>query len=206
MLYFLQTDGLGGKMKKKWWSSLRIKIIAWSFVPTLIILSTVAWFTFYSYQKVLGDLAIKQDRAIVQSKAESFFLAVQNLINPPLIPILFEIDTNRELPLETRAQNIIDHLPGINIFDGGIYFLDQQGKVFKTQPEQPELIGQDLSYTPQFHFIQENPNIGAFTDLLTIGPSGKRLICIALAMTDPNVKSIGAGYYCLTIFPVTQNA
>jgi hypothetical protein len=44
-----------------WWSSLRIKIIAWSFVPTLIILSAVAWFTFFSYQQVLGDLAIRQD-------------------------------------------------------------------------------------------------------------------------------------------------
>ena len=56
-------------MKKNWWNSLRIKIIAWSFVPTVIILSAVAWFTFYSYQKVIGDLAIKQDWAIVQSKA-----------------------------------------------------------------------------------------------------------------------------------------
>jgi hypothetical protein len=33
----------------------------WSFVPTLIILSKVDWFTFYSYQMVIGDLAIKQD-------------------------------------------------------------------------------------------------------------------------------------------------
>ncbi len=56
-------------MKKNWWNSLRTKIIAWSFVPTVIILSAVAWFTFYSYQKVLGDLAIKQDWAIAQSKA-----------------------------------------------------------------------------------------------------------------------------------------
>jgi hypothetical protein len=30
-------------------------------VPTLIILSAVTWFTFYSYQMVIGDPAIKQD-------------------------------------------------------------------------------------------------------------------------------------------------
>ena len=70
-------------MKKNWWSSLRIKIIAWSFVPTVIILSAVAWFTFYSYQKVLGDLAIKQDWAIVQYKSGPGQPgAVRNLINP----------------------------------------------------------------------------------------------------------------------------
>ena len=55
-------------MKMNWWSSLRIKIIAWSFIPTIFILSAVAWFTFFSYQQVLGDLAIKQDWAIVQTK------------------------------------------------------------------------------------------------------------------------------------------
>jgi hypothetical protein len=60
-----QRDDLGVSMKKKWWSSLQIKIIAWSFVPTVIILSAVAWFTFYSYQKVIGDLAMKQDLEIL---------------------------------------------------------------------------------------------------------------------------------------------
>lgn len=45
-------------MKKAWWKSLQVKIIGWSFVPTVIILSAVAWFTFYSYQKVLGDLGL----------------------------------------------------------------------------------------------------------------------------------------------------
>jgi hypothetical protein len=37
-------------MRKHWQGSLRTKIIAWSFVSTAIILSAVAWFTFYSYQ------------------------------------------------------------------------------------------------------------------------------------------------------------
>ena len=63
-------------MKKNWWNSLRTKIIAWSFVPTVIILSAVAWFTFYSYQKVIGDLAIKQDWAIVQSKTQPLFQCI----------------------------------------------------------------------------------------------------------------------------------
>jgi hypothetical protein len=31
----------------------------------VIILSAVAWFTFYSYQKVIGDLAMKQDLEIL---------------------------------------------------------------------------------------------------------------------------------------------
>jgi len=59
-------------MKKNWWRSLQVKIITWSFVPTVIILSAVAWFTFYSYQKVIGDLAIKQYPEIIQPKVMAF--------------------------------------------------------------------------------------------------------------------------------------
>jgi len=58
-------------MKKNWWSRLQVKIIAWSFVPTVIILSAVAWFTYYSDQQVLVDLAIKQYPDIVQPKSSA---------------------------------------------------------------------------------------------------------------------------------------
>ena len=78
-------------MKKNWWSSLQVKIIAWSFVPTVIILSAVAWFTFYSYQKVIGDLAIKQDREIVREKATLLINALNGLLEPTLLPIYLRV-------------------------------------------------------------------------------------------------------------------
>ncbi len=80
-------------MKKKWWRSLRIKIVAWSFIPTVIILSAVAWFTYYSYQQVLVDLAIKQDSAIVNTKMIQVADVVNNLFNSSLRPIILNIDT-----------------------------------------------------------------------------------------------------------------
>jgi nitrate/nitrite-specific signal transduction histidine kinase len=196
---------MGNRMKKNWWSNLQVKIITWSFIPTVIILSAVAWFTFYSYQKVLGDLAIKQNLEIIQSKIQQIVEAYNNLIGPVIVPIYY-FDKKYELTLEVRAQNILDQVQGLDIFDGGIYFLDQQGKVFKTKPTQPDLIGQDWSDTPTFRFIKEHPNAGAVTDLLTIGPSGKKIICSAVAMTDQQGKYVGLGYYCFTFYPATQNA
>lgn len=193
-------------MKKNWWSSLQVKIIAWSFVPTVIILSAVAWFAFYSYQKVIGDLAIKQDRTVVQAKAERIAEALISLLNPPLLPIVLEIDIHHEESLEVRAQHILDQAQGLEVFDGGIYFLDQQGKVFRTRPEQPELIGLDWSDTPQFRYLQEHTNAAAFTDLRSMGPSGKKIICAAQAMIGQEGGSAGSGYYCFTIYPFTQNA
>ena len=194
-------------MKRHWWRSLRVKIIGWSFVPTVIILSAVAWFTFYSYQKVIGDLAVKQYPEIIQPKAQTFYQQTAGLFNPILIPVIMQIDTDHELPLEVRAQNILDQTQGLDIYDGGIYFLDQQGKVFKTQPAQPELIGQDWSETPHFRSVNAEPNLGAFTDLITLGSSGKKVFCVAMAMTGQTWDEVlGAIYYCFTVYPATQNA
>ncbi len=192
-------------MKKTWWSKLQVKIIAWSFVPTVIILSAVAWFTFFSYQKVIGDLAIRQDREILQSKAQQIVDALNGLGRAVIVPI-FYLDSHYELDLEVRAQNILAQAQGLEMFDGGIYFLDQHGKVFKTRPALPELIGQDWSDTPWFRFIQESPNAAAITDLLTLGPSGKKVICWTTAMADQQGQHVGAGYYCFTIYPATENA
>jgi nitrate/nitrite-specific signal transduction histidine kinase len=193
-------------MKKNWWNSLRVKIIAWSFVPTVIILSAVAWFTYYSYQKVIGDLAIKQDREIVREKATLLINAINSLLEPTVLPIYLEIDNLHEGSLEVRAENILNQAQGIEIFDGGIYFLDQQGVVFKTQPAQPELIGQDWSDSPQFRYLQEHNNFSASTDLRTVGPSGKKIICTVVAMIGQKGETVGAMYFCFTIYPVTQNA
>jgi hypothetical protein len=168
----LQSDNLGVRMKKKWWRSLRIKIVAWSFIPTVIILSAVAWFTYYSYQQVLVDLAIKQDSAIVNTKMIQVTNVVNNLFNSTLRPVILNIDTNPELSPEVRAQNILDLAPNLEVFDGGIYFVDQCGIIFKTQPEQPGMIGRDWSDTSQFRYVRDNLQVRSITDIRAIGQTG----------------------------------
>jgi nitrate/nitrite-specific signal transduction histidine kinase len=193
-------------MKKNWWNSLRVKIIAWSFVPTAIILSAVAWFTFYSYQKVIGDLAIKQDLAVVQTKIDQAAQGINNLINASLRPIILNVDTKPELSREVRAQNILDHAPDLDVFDGGIYFVDQHGIVYKSQPEQPELIGQNWSDTYQFRYVRDNPpGAGPLTDIRFIGTDEAGIVCAIWPMHNTLSEFIGAGYYCLAIEPNEQN-
>jgi nitrate/nitrite-specific signal transduction histidine kinase len=193
-------------MKKNWWRGLQVKIVAWSFIPTVIILSAVAWFTFYSYQKVLGDLAIRQDWAVVHAEADRAHEPFAALINARLRPILFDVDTDLSLPLEARAQNILERAPGLEVFDGGIYFVDQDGKVFNAHPEQPELIGQDWSDSPQFRFVRDNPPGSApFSDFRPMGPEGAGVVCVAWPMHDSNGQFRGAGFYCLSIDPSGQS-
>jgi nitrate/nitrite-specific signal transduction histidine kinase len=193
-------------MKKNWWSSLRIKIVAWSFVPTAIILSAVAWFTFYSYQEVIGDLAIKQELAILRTGVDQVALELNNLINEVWHPIILDIDTEPALSPEVRAQNILDRAQKLEVFDGGVYFVDQHGKVFKTQPERPELIGQDWSDTRWFRYVRDNPpGSGPLTDILAIGIDEAGIVCAIWPMHNPQREFVGAGYYCFAIEPTGQN-
>jgi nitrate/nitrite-specific signal transduction histidine kinase len=193
-------------MKKRWWNSLRTKIIAWSFVPTLIILSGVAWFTFYSYQKVIGDLAIKQEVEALNTKVIQAADGINGLINPSLQTIILNIDTKPELSIEVRAQNILDRTPNLNVYDGGIYFVDQHGIVFKSQPEQPELIGQDWSGTSQFRYVHDNPpGGGPITNIQSIGTDDTGIVCVIWPMHNTLREFVGAGYYCLAINPNEQN-
>jgi nitrate/nitrite-specific signal transduction histidine kinase len=187
-------------MRMNWWSSLRTKIIAWSFVPTVLILSAVAWFTFFSYQQVLGDLAIKQDWAMVANKANQASLALSAMINSHLRQIALNIDTRPDLPTVVRAQNILEQAQDLEDFDGGIYFLDQNGKVFKTHPERPEFLGQDWSDTRQFRFIRDNPpGAAVITDIQDFGINVGNVVCVIWPMHDPQKELVGAGYYCLKL-------
>jgi nitrate/nitrite-specific signal transduction histidine kinase len=192
-------------MKKNWWRGLRIKIVAWSLLPTVIILSAVAWFTFYSYQKVLVDQAIKQDQDIVEYNSVKTGRELGRLIDPIVVPVLIDIEWSNDDSLAVRAQNILDRAKDLEAFDGGIYILDQQGKVYITWPAQPNLYGADWSDTPEFRYIPDHTNTYALTDLKSSGENGKEFICAATAMTGLQGEFVGAGYYCFTVTPETQN-
>jgi nitrate/nitrite-specific signal transduction histidine kinase len=200
-------DEPGARMKKNWWSSLRTKIIAWSFIPTVIILSAVAWFTFFSYQQVLGDLAIKQDGVIVTNKINQASLALSGILNSHLRQIVLNIDTHPELPIEVRIQNILDQAKDLDDFDGGIYFVDQNGKVFQTHPGRPDLLGLDLSDSSHFRYIRSNPpGSSPMTDVQDFGPGVGSVVCAILAMQNGEKELIGAGYYCFKIDTTGQNS
>lgn len=185
---------------------LRTKIIAWSFIPTAIILSAVAWLTFYSYQKVIGDMLIIQDQGVVASKAEQLSLAMGNLVNSPLISIMMEVDFNPGDPIEIRAQKILRETKNLDVFDGGIFFVNEKGEVVVAGPERADLLGKDWSKLPYFQYEKEHPGNAFFTSIQPIGPQGEDVICVVMSMAKLETKFAGAGYYCLLIQPNSDSA
>jgi len=96
------------------WGSLRNKIIASSFVPTAIILITVALVSLYAYQKVTENLVIERDRELTRLSAS--VLATE---------------------LNTYTDPLADQF--LASFDGVILF-NENGIILAAEPEQAEAI------------------------------------------------------------------
>ena len=110
-------------------SSLRTKIITWSFVPTVIILTTVALVTFYSYQQVTRDLVLSQSAEVARYKRNQVENVLSEIINPLMYDYIFFLDAGKNLNIFDRAKAL--HQSGMqdDIFSGNIIFLDSDGKV-----------------------------------------------------------------------------
>jgi len=86
---------------------------------------------------VLGDLTIKQDWAVAQSKAVEAHTAMANLFNGAIRPIILTIDIDYEKPPEVRAQNILEQAQGLDIFDGGFIFWTNRERYLKPSLRNP---------------------------------------------------------------------
>ncbi|MBN1221497.1 MAG: HAMP domain-containing protein [Anaerolineae bacterium] len=178
--------------KNKQRSTLRTKIIAWSFVPTVIILAAVAWFTFYAYQQVTAQLVMAQDQELTQAKASQVTQAITEWVNPVILSLTLNVDTNKAAPLSKRAALILTQEESLSLFDGGIVFLDTAGKVVTVAPERPDIMGQDWSDRSYFQQAKRSPGQAEFTDTVPDGPHGQLVVPLALAMLSERGEFVGA--------------
>ena len=125
------------------WGSLQAKIIAWSFVPTAIILGIVAVVIFYAYQDVTEALVVERNQdltrlAVGQLKAELKEHA-DLLETEARTPDVYGNDPSAQRDALRRASN------RLAVFDAGVLILDTFGTVVATEPERPQILGQDWS-------------------------------------------------------------
>ena len=125
------------------WGGLRAKIVAWSFVPTAIILVAVALVTFTAYQQVTTELVIERDRDLTRLLASQ--LATEWAEYPDLLRALARTaNIYRGIPAAQRAA-LKSASNRVAVFDGGVLILDTGGTVVAAEPERPDILGQDWS-------------------------------------------------------------
>ncbi len=175
------------------WGSLRTKIIAWSFVPTMIILVAVAVVLFYAYQDVTEDLVIERNRELTRLAAGELRAELEEFTD--LLDgeaRTSDISGNDQAARRDGLKNASNRLA---VFDAGVLILDTFGMVVATEPERPEILGQSWSdrnyYREMLHLeIVDSPR-PIFSDIVADGPGGTEVIVVAVPITGPQGEFVG---------------
>ncbi|MGE5139671.1 MAG: hypothetical protein ACM3JD_09430, partial [Rudaea sp.] len=97
---------------------LRTKIIAWSFVPTVIILAAVALVSIYAFQQVTEDLTIQGSRQVARLSTGQLSTELADYAAPltalARTSAIYDYDpANQQAALEQAGNRLF-------IFDGGV--------------------------------------------------------------------------------------
>lgn len=172
---------------------LRNKIIAWSFVPTVIILVAVAVVMFYAYQDVTEDLVIESDKELTRLTADKFMAELMNYVDllsaDARSPVIYETDPDAQRDALKAASNRLAD------FDAGVLILDTFGTVVATEPERIDIVGQDWSDRSYYLQLLRSQIFGSLdmiiSDVVTDGPGGEEVIVIAVPILGSQAEFLG---------------
>ena len=170
------------------WGGLRTKIIAWSFVPTAIILTLVALVGFYAFQQVTQDITIQSSREVARLSAVQLATGLSDYSNPltslARTASIYEKDPAKQRAALAQASN------RLFIFDGGVLILDHRGTVLAAEPARPEILGQDWSNRDYFQQMIRVPTT-VFSNVVNDGPNGSPVVVVAVPITNATGDLVG---------------
>jgi len=165
------------------WGSLRTKIIAWSFIPAAIILLTVALVAFFAYRQVTEVLAVERDQTLAYLTGDRLGIELEEytdlLTSLARTPDVYQNDLAAQRDALKRAST------RLAAFDAGVLRLDTFGRVVATEPERPEILGQDWSDRLYYREVVRSRIDGSPPDLIASdivgdGPDGSEVIAGAM--------------------------
>ncbi len=166
-----------------WRRSLRTKIIAWSFVPTAIILLAVALVTFFAFQSVTEQLVLQRDREVTFVLAGQLAAKLGEyedlLSSAARTSDIAQGDPTTQRDALKRAGN------RLAVYDGGVLLLDVFGTVVAAEPERRNVPGQDWSDRAYYQQVvraqitDPAPEL-ILSDIVADGPDGADVIAMAL--------------------------
>jgi signal transduction histidine kinase/HAMP domain-containing protein len=158
-------------------NNLQTKILAWSFIPTALILLAVAVTLYIAYQRVTEEYAINRDVDVTRLAAGELGGGFQDYIDR-----LWAISRFRLLQSgsPSEKQSILEEQRLTLIyFDAGVYLLDNQGTLVAAYPEKPGWVGEDWSDRPFFqHLIRSTEPY--LSDIQGLGPGNLDVIAFSV--------------------------
>jgi len=177
---------IGNRKSAIRWGSLHNKIIAWFFVPTMIILVVVAVVIFYAYQNVTEDLVIGRNRELTRLSASKLATELTEftdlLTNLARKAAIYQGDPAARREALKTARN------RLAVFDGGALILDAFGRVVAAEPVAVKILGQNWSDRPFYRQIMHNQRLHSpapvFSDIVRDGPDSTEVIVVAVPISD----------------------
>jgi nitrate/nitrite-specific signal transduction histidine kinase len=161
---------------------LRTRILAWSFVPTAVILFAVAVVAVYAYARVTEQAAIERDQELARLSATNLASEIGQ----------FSLD----LGSLTRQSDIAGGRSGrqeaalaaasnkLSVFDAGTIILDAHGTLAAAWPRRPGDIGEDWASRPYFGQLLRSAR-PVYSDIASDGADGAQVIVVAVPITGP---------------------
>lgn len=176
------------------WRSLATKIVAWFFVPTVIILSVVALVNYYAYRQVTEDLVIERDVEVTRLTASQ--LGVKLADYSGLLTALSRTSDIYAGDLATQADALRASADRLGMFDGGLVVLDTFGQAVLSEPPRSEDAARDWSDRQYYRALLETQISGApqpvFSDVVPDGPNGGPVVVVAVPITGDQLEFLGA--------------
>lgn len=186
--------------------SLRTKIITWSFIPTIIILTTVALVTFYSYQQVTNELVLSQSAEVARYKSGQVQKILNEFINPVMYDYFFFLDSQNQLSLFDRARRLDGSQLQESGFAGEIVFLDNDGKVLFSESTHPEWVGMNWSHRDFFRDARKMDGINIIIgQLIEDRNSENYLLPFAVKLRDDEGEFAGVASLIFQLNPDPEN-
>jgi PAS domain S-box-containing protein len=167
---------------------IRVKLIVLVFLPTVLILFGVAVYAFLAYQQLTQEL-------LIQRHTEKNFYYTQQIADAidyysELLAAEARILANYQGDLAAQQSELKSAAGRLFVFDSGVLVLDASGTIIITEPEQPDLSGDDWSDRPFYAQILQTSRL-EFSNILSGGPEGGEIIAVAVPITDDNDELIG---------------
>jgi nitrate/nitrite-specific signal transduction histidine kinase len=161
---------------------LRTRILAWSFVPSAVILFAVAVVAINAYSRVTEQEAVQRNQELARLSAANLAAEIgQFSLDLGSLTRQSDIAGGRSARQEAALTAAANKL---SIFDAGTIILDAHGILAAAWPKRSADIGRDWASRPYFAQLLRSPR-AVYSDITPDGVGGAQVITVAVPITGP---------------------
>ncbi len=174
---------------------LRARIIAWTFVPTMVILGAVALYAYLTYERVTETLVMERNRKLTELLAAQMSVEITGHIDA-LNALAMTADLQSLEPAHVRTA-LQWWVGTLRDFDAGVLVLDANGKVIAADPRALAMIGEDWSQRRFFQRILTQDTVPFFSDVEPLAPDGRPSVAAVLPLGGggANLRGVIVGLF-----------